>query len=225
MAAAASAIPRPSLYGIGACLVGTELRDFEIGWDEFERDTDWATSVLTASGIQADDLVLITSPSWQLPWLSPIAHGLRRIGAVYTPAECFNWDARRANILIEGLRPKAFIGLGAETLEGLGQIEVDPAKMLSGLEIIWARHDALKPVAELGFTAHPFVPLGPALAFGIPGVGTVVNSDEWTVSTADGELMVSTAGQRATTFADVKTGLHGTVGSTNDHGTIVEFDG
>ena len=68
------------------------------------------------------------------------------------------------------------------------------------------------------------VPFGPALAFGIPGVGTVVNSAEWAVTESDAGLLVSTRGDRATAFTDVVTGLPGRVGADTPHGTVVELD-
>ena len=222
--AAAADLPRPEIYGIGACRVGTDFVDFEIGWDEVDRDTDWATAALTASGIGPGDVVLITVGGWEGPWFTPVINGLHRIGAVFTPAETYSWDARRTAHLVKSLHPKAHIGLGAETLEGLGGLDEDPAKLFADMDVIWARHDALRLVAEHGLHAEPIVPLGPALAFGIPGVGTVVNSAEWAVTESDAGLLVSTRGDRATAFTDVVTGVAGRVGADTPHGTVVELD-
>ena len=215
-ALAAATLPRPPLYGIGSCRVGPDYLDFEIGWDEFERDTDWAEKVLKSSGILAGDLVLITSPNWENPWTSPIVHALRRIGAVYTTAEAYAWDARRVSTLLEGLPIKAVIGLGSETLNALAAAESPIVELLLGVKIVWARRDALEQLSDVEPEVVGLVPLGPALAMGHPGQrGLLVNAREWTVDTDDGLLVVSNVGSRATTFSRVATGIRGEVRSAD----------
>jgi hypothetical protein len=92
------------------------------------------------------------------------------------------------------------------------------------VDFVWARHDALAVLAEAGVTALPLVPIGPALAIGVPGVGAVVNTDEWAVETVDGEFVVSTVGDRRARLSGVTSGIRGRVGSRVDVGTIVEFE-
>lgn len=225
MAAAALALPRSPLYGLGSYRVGSDVHDFEVGWDEFDRDSHWAEATLRASGIAPGDTVVVTSPNWENPWTSPVVHALRRIGAIYLPAEHFAWDARRVATFLQRLPVKAFVGLGAETIGGLKDAVPDMAELFGSVEIIWARQDALATLSELGLAAVPFVLLGPALAMGIPEQrGALVNATEWTVSAADGQLLVSTAATRATPVDSLPTGLHGTVGATTTQGTVVEFD-
>ncbi|EHB50333.1 hypothetical protein MycrhDRAFT_4759 [Mycolicibacterium rhodesiae JS60] len=221
IAETAAALPRAPLFGIGACQVGADVVDFEIGWAEYDRDTDWATMLLAASGVRAGDRALITMPNWEGPWSSPVVAGLRRLGVVYLPAEQFSWDARRVAHLIDSMKPRIYLGLCAETLDGLEALGRDAAELLAGVELVWARHDALGRLAELGVTAMPFVPLGPALAIGTPGDEAVVNTAEWTLGAADGELVVSTKGERAHNFADIRTGVRGQVGSVTPNGTAV----
>lgn len=224
IAETATALPRAPLFGIGACQVGAEVVDFEIGWSEYGRDVEWATSVLAASGMRAGDRALITMPNWEGPWSSPVVASLRTLGVVYLPAEQFSWDARRVVHLIDSMNPRIYLGLCAETLDGLKPLGRDAAELLSGVELIWARHDALGPLADLGITAMPFVPLGPALAIGTPGGDVVVNTAEWTVGAADGELVVSTKGERAHAFTDIRTGIRGQPGPETPKGTTVTLD-
>ncbi|MCV7393842.1 hypothetical protein [Mycobacterium paraseoulense] len=224
MAAASVTVPRASLYGIGSCRVGTEFRDFEIGWDEVDRDIEWMTALLREAGLKKGDLAQITLPNWEGPWFTPLIAGLKRIGVVVALAEQFSWDARRVAHFVGSLRPRAYFGLCAETLQGLRGLEIDTAELLSDVEIIWARHDALAETPNLGFSAQPLVPLGPALAVGVPGVGAVVNTGEWEIRTAEGEFVVSTASDRAMRFTDVGTGIKGTVGKQTELGTTVEFE-
>jgi hypothetical protein len=224
MTAAASDLARAPLYGIGSCRVGRDTCDFEIGWDDFDRDITWAETTLRAAGIAAGDMVLVTSPNWEGPWTSPVVHALRRIKAVYATAEQFDWDARRVKTFLDRLPIKAIIGLGVETLEGLRSLGADPAELLSGVNTLWTRYEALPKVRELGLAATPFVLLGPALAMGVvPGREALVNNAEWTVTSRAGELHVTTASRRATRFAALATGIEGQVGATSDHGTVIAF--
>src|SRR5215213_11942989 len=80
MTAAAVSLPRAPLFGIASCPVGPNTLEFEIGWDEFERDVDWAESLLRSTGLGPGDLVLITISQWEGPWTTPVVHALRRIG-------------------------------------------------------------------------------------------------------------------------------------------------
>jgi hypothetical protein len=224
MAAASAAIPRPELYGIGCCKVGTEFRDFEIGWDEAERDNAWALDVLRTAGLGGEDLALLTVPNWEGPWFSPLVAGLRNLKVTLAPAENYGWDARRAAHMIRNLKPKAYVGLCAETLAGFSGQGDDVAELLADIDIVWARHDALAPLADLGVAALPLAPLGPALAIGVPGLGAVVNSTEWNVETVDGQFVVSTAAERRTRFVEVETGIRGHLVTSVDLGTLVEFD-
>lgn len=224
MAAATAGVPRQELYGIGFCKVGTEYREFDIAWPEVDRDTMWMERVFNAAGLSAQDEALVTLPNWEGPWFGPLLTTLRRYGIVHMLAENYSWDARRAGHMIRSLKPTVVVGLCADTLEGLKGQGDDVAELLSGVGLIWARHDALNALGKLGIAAQPLVPLGPALAIGVPGVGAVVNSDEWDVTAVDGELVVSTAGRRATAFTNVRTGINGAVGEPTDLGTRVEFE-
>jgi len=221
--AATRGLKRSALYGIASCKAGGETTDFEIGWEEFNRDTDWAEALLAASGIVSGDFVMVTAPNWEGPWSSPFVHALRRIGAVYMPVEHFAWDARRAAHFLEVLKPKAFLGLGGETLSGIRGLGVDIGPLLSEIEVIWARLDARDALSEFGAQAEDFVPLGPAVAVGVPGIGTVVNTAEWQVTSANGELLVSTASRRASSFTNLRTGIQGTMGTHTDWGVRVDF--
>ncbi|WP_202916012.1 MULTISPECIES: hypothetical protein [unclassified Mycolicibacterium] len=225
MTAAMSSLARPPIYGIGSWRVDGESTDFEIGWDDFERDTDWAEGMLSASGVAPGDLVLVTSHNWENPWFSPVVHALRRLKAVYLTAEPFAWDARRVLMFLQRLPVKAFVGLGAETLEGLKTTGADTADLLGGVDILWARHDALPHMSPLGLDALPLVPLGPALVMGTADMGEAfVNDAEWSISAKGAELLVSTVAARRARFDSLSTGLRGQVGPVTGRGRVVTFD-
>lgn len=224
MLAAVKDLPRAPLYGIASCPVGTQFCDFEIGWGEVERDTAWATTILSAAGLVKGDFVITTMASWEDAWSAPVIDALRALGVTFLPAEIFGWDARRFVHFIKALAPKAAIGLGAETIDNIAQFDADVAGLLRSLPLVWARDDALQKLDELGVAAHAYVRLGPALALGLPGVGTLVNPAEWSVVSDGGRLLVSTVGDRAASFTEVDSGLKGTVGATIEHGVLVDFE-
>lgn len=223
MTAAAAAFPRPAVVGIASCLVGPNIVDFEIGWDEFERDVDWAESLLRSAGLGAGDQMLITTNPWEGPWVAPVVRALRRIGVVFLPAEVWSFDARRTSMFLQRLPVKAIFGLGGDTLTGLESKQPPIPELLQDVELVWARPDAIPRLINVAPHVNPYVMLGPALALGVPGqAGVVVNAAEWTVETHDGELVVSNARERRATFDRLSTGIEGRVRSATDR--VISID-
>lgn len=220
MIEAASTLPRSPLYGVASCWVGSEHRDFEIGWAEFERDADWVESLLRSADVRSGDLALTTIQTWETPWIGPVIRALHRIGVTFLPAEQYDWDARRTAMFLQRLPVRFIFGLCGATLGGLEAQQLSIAELLRDVDVVWARLDALGKLSGVGPEVLPMTPLGPALAVGLPGQpGVVVNAAEWTVDSADGELVVSTAGERTAKFDRIATGIRGSVRSVAD-GTI-----
>ena len=119
MLEAAARLPRSPLYGIGVARSGDDYIDYEIGWDDFARDTDWAHAQLVAAGVTGDDHVLVTTPNHEAPQMSPIVHALRRIGATYTPTETYGWDVNRFLSILRSFPVTVVIGLGEHSGPGL----------------------------------------------------------------------------------------------------------
>jgi hypothetical protein len=224
MTAAGTLLPRSPLFGIASCLVGSNSHEFEIGWDEFERDVDWAESMLRSAGLGPGDLVLVTISQWEGPWASAVVRALRRIGVTYLCAEVWSFDARRASMFLQRLPVKAIFGLGGETLTALESAEPPIAELLENVEIVWARPDALALLEGVAPEVLPYVMFGPALALGVPGQpGAVVNAAEWIVDSDGGELVVSNARERRATFDRVPTGVRGSVRSVDDGKIAVDL--
>jgi hypothetical protein len=225
MTAAASTLPRSPVFGIVSCPVGPTIHEFEIGWDEFERDLDWAESLLRSAGLGRGDLVVVTISQWEGPWATAVVRALRRIGVIYLNAEVWGFDARRTSMFLQRLPVKAIFGLGGETLTALESEQPPIAELLDGVEIVWARPDAAPRLGDVAPQILPYVMLGPALALGIPGSpGVVVNAAEWTVDSERGELVVSNARQRRTTFDRVPTGVRGSVRSAADGAMAIDLE-
>ena len=220
MISATATLPRPPVYGIASWRVGTTDYEFEIGWDEFGRDTDWAEAQLRAVGLGSGDLVLVTTQNCEGPWFSPFVRALRRIGVTYLCGEVWGFDARRTSMFLQRLPVKAVLGLAGETVAALEQQQPPIAELMRDVELVWARRDAIDRLRGLAPEVLPVVPLGPAVALGRPGEpGAIVNTSEWTVDSENGQLLISSVRERATRFDRVPTGVRGSVGSAQT-GTI-----
>jgi hypothetical protein len=212
MAAAAATLPRAPIYGIGTYAVGTSAADFELGWDELERDTEWAHCMLAKAGVRRGQLVLFSTPNHEGPWIAPLVRALRRIGAPYATSETYGWDSRRFAMYLRRLPVKAIVGIGAETVAALSDSEGTLPALLAGVDVVWARPDAVSPLQALQTNVGTYVPLGPAIGLGMPGErGARVNGDEWTVSETSGRIHVSNKRPRATSFDSADTGVSGEV--------------
>jgi len=221
MTAAAASLPRPPLYGIAGWQTGTEHIEYEIGWDEFERDVDWAESVLKETGLRSGDIALITAQNCEGPWIGPVVRALRRLGVTYACAEVWSFDSRRTSMFLQQLPIRAVFGLCGDTVAALEPEQPPIAEVLENVDFVWARPDALAKVSGLAREVMPFVLLGPVLGLGMPGQpGAVVNAGEWAVDSEKSQLVVSNVRDRATTFDRAPTGIGGHVLSRAD-GTIV----
>jgi len=224
MAAAAAALPRAPIYGIGRYVVGSSPVDFEIGWDEIDRDTEWAHSLLSEAGVRKGHLVLFSAPNHEGPWLAPIVRALRRIGAPYATSETYGWDSRRFAMYLRRLPVKAIVGIGAETVTALTDSGQDLPELLAGVGVVWARPDAVSPLHSLQIEAATYAPIGPALGLGLPGArGARVNGDEWSVSELDGRVHVTNRRARATSFDVADTGVSGSVAVSGSDFLVTPF--
>jgi hypothetical protein len=217
MAVALASLPRSPICGIGTYPVDSSTADFEIGWEELERDAEWAHSMLVEAGLRKGDLVLFSTANHEGPWVMPIVRALRRIGAPYATSETYGWDSRRYAMYLRRLPVRAVVGLGAETVTAL-ESQAALSTLLSGVDLVWARRDALSRLKAQRIDAAPFLPLGPALGLGMPGErGARVNEDEWAVTEIGGRVHLTNTRPRATTFDTVDTGVSGRVESSGSH--------
>jgi hypothetical protein len=210
MAAAIAALPRAPICGIGTYPVDSSTADFEIGWDEVDRDTDWTHALLLEAGLRKGDLVLFSTANHEGPWVKPIVRALRRIGAPYATSETYGWDSRRFAMYLRRLPVKAVVGVGGETVAALETQESLPA--LAAVGLVWARTDALPRLRSHGIGAAPFLPLGPALGLGMPGeLGARLGGDEWHAEEIRGRVHLTNKRPRATSFEAADTGVAGQV--------------
>lgn len=214
MLEAAQRLPRSPIYGIGILRSGDVIVDYEIGWEDVDRDTAWAVAQLTLAGVTGDDHVLITTTNHEAPWLSPVVRALRQIGAVYTPAEVYGWDASRFESVIRRLPITVVIGLCEETLSSVRAQHPDLHEVFSDVRLIWARPDAYRALVSAGIEAAAAMDLvGPALGLAQPDTPEVmrVNEAEWALDRKNGSITVSAVASRRARLTDITTDIVGTV--------------
>jgi hypothetical protein len=210
---AATRIPRAPLFGVARYETPGGPVDFEIGWDELERDTEWATGFLAEYGIAHDRYVIVVSATPLAPWARPFEIAIRNLGAVICPTDAYSFDARRVVMFAQGRPPKTMIlGLEEQVTAGLEQFDGGIAGTIGHIPYVLARpavHDTLRAA---GIEPYGFMPLGPALAVECQARGGMhVNAGEWAVEAVEGELHLTTVAPRAHRVERERTGVRGTV--------------
>ncbi|MCX4095709.1 hypothetical protein [Nocardia sp. alder85J] len=222
MLEAARRLPRSPIYGIGVCRTGDHgAVDYEIGWDDLERDVVWARQQLLAAGVTGDDHVLITAGNHESPWLSPVVRALRQIGATYTPAETYSWDSARFLSVLDRMPITVIFGLCGETLGSVQAQNPDLAALLEKVRLMWARPEAHIELAAANVNSMLVAFLGPALGLArpeAPGV-LLVDGAEWAIRESSNGLLVSSTEARTARIVDMPTGISGRV--TTDGGTLL----
>lgn len=206
---AGAAIPRPTLWGIGRDHQGGAPADFEISWADWERDVAWAQGVLAQYGVESGTAVLIVGGMPESPWFDPFETAVLRLGGHYSLGEVHAFDAFRTGIYATRLGIDLVLGITRAVAEGLGD---DLGIALGGVRTILARPDAVPVLQAAGLAAGTVTRVGPALAVECPArAGAHLNGAEWSVTSVDGELHLTTVGTRAHQFDHERVGVLGTV--------------
>ena len=179
--------------------------------DELDRSAFALVRVLRTFAFAPGSIVLDISVTQEVVQFAPFERALQSIGFYGINADLSPYDAGRVESIVRQFDPVAICGIGAETLEGLKMLGLDPAKVLAG-RVVWARPDAYAAVAALeGVIARRCALLGPALALECADGGLHYDGQEWIVSKAGGALSVTSRTLRASPLHAFDTGLAGTV--------------
>jgi hypothetical protein len=207
-AAAAATLERPALWGIGRYVVGDTTVQFPIDRADLERDAAWATDLLAEYGVRRGRWVHIISGGWESPWYAPFFAAVRRLGATYTCADIFGFDARRTDLFLRRLTPHVVLGLPVDVVVGLADAE--QLDNLRPVPHVLARPDAAAELAAAGIATGIFAPVGPATAVTRPDSDLLsYDSQEWRIDAPNGELLVTTVGERAHRVSSAPTGVRG----------------
>jgi hypothetical protein len=211
-AAAAAALARPGPWGIGRYEAAGQPVYFEVGWDDWQRDTAWARAMLADHGtgpVKVGGGLIIVSGMAESPWFDPFETAARELGAPYSIGEVYAFEAFRAGMYARRLPITMIFGIDRTVAEGLGG---ELAEVVARVPVIVARPDAAGLLAEAG--AQPFIVarVGPAIAVECPHrSGAHLDNAEWTLTERGSELFISTTGPRAHQVSQAATGLRGTV--------------
>jgi hypothetical protein len=206
---AAATVPRPRLWGVSRYDVADRPVYFEVGWDDWERDTAWARAMLADHGVGPQGGVVVVGGMPEAPWFDPFETAARQLGAPYSIGEIYAFEAFRTGMYARRLPVTMIFGINRAVAEGLGE---ELAGVVARVPVIVARPDAAGLLAQAG--AQPFLltRIGPAIAVECPHrSGAHLNGAEWNLTEHGGELFIGTAGPRAHQVSGAATGLHGTL--------------
>jgi hypothetical protein len=207
--AAAATLPRPRQWGIGRYDIADQPVYFEVGWDDWQRDTAWAHAMLADHGIGKDSGLVIVGGMAESPWFDPFETAARELGAPYSIGEIYSFEAFRTGMYARGLPITMIFGMDRAVAEGLGD---ELAEVVARVPVIVARPDAAGLLAGAGTRPFIVTRVGPAVAVECPHrSGAHLNSAEWTLAERGGELFISTAGPRAHRVSEAAVGLPGAV--------------
>jgi len=224
--AAAGALPRPRLWGIGRYDVAGEPVYFEVSWDDWQRDTAWARAMLADHGVgqgrgggrrrggrsgdgQAVGGLVIVAGMPESPWFDPFETAARELGAPYSIGEVYPFEAFRTGMYARRLPVSMIFGIDATVAEALGD---ELAEVVARVPVIVARPDASALLAGAGARPCVVTRVGPAIAVECPHrSGAHLNGAEWTLAERGGELVISTAGPRAHQVTEAALGIRAAV--------------
>ena len=168
VAAAACRVPRSTASGHTPST--PRSADFEIGWDELDRDTEWAHSLLVRGGHQEGRPGAVQHPEPRGPVGLP--HSSARFAASErrTPPRRPTAGTRAdSRCTCAGFRSRRSSAWAPTRSPALATSEGSVAELLCGVDLVWARPDAVPRLAALQIEAATYAPLGPALGLGMPG--------------------------------------------------------
>lgn len=210
--AATAGLDRPMLWGIGRHPVGDVVTEFPVSQADVERDTTWAAGVLAGCGVGPGSLVHFVCGGWESPWFAPFHRAVLRLGATYSCADVWSFDARRTEFFIRELAPAVVMGVTGETLDGLEGMGA--VSCLEAVPHLFCRPDVVRRLATAGVRSGTIAPVGPLTAVAPAGQDWLAyDTDEWSVGVrAGGELTATTVGDRAHRVTDAPLGLAGDLG-------------
>jgi hypothetical protein len=207
----AEGTPSRPLWGIGQYLDERgERLAWEISEPEIHRDLAWATQILGRLGVGTGGRVLICSMLSEAGHFYPFTIGPMMLGAQVSLCDATAAEAVRLRMFSGLLRYHAVIGVTGDLLDGLEDLDADPAVVFAHVPVIGARPDAYARLVAAGLSPHHFVLVGPAVAVGLePGAPAEVAADEWSLGEHDGRITVTARAQRAMRFDATPTALRG----------------
>jgi hypothetical protein len=183
-----------------------------VSGDDVRRDFKAAIAMLESLGVGAGDHVLIVSMLSEAAQIGPIELACGRVGVRYSSADAQQFDAHRTATLVQRVGPKAVVGVNAAVIDGLAELDIDPAQLFATTPMVAAHAGAIDAIPN----AVWWLPVGPAIAVGCTAgraAGAHLDAGEWRVELdEEGQVLISNARpERATPLGRWPTGLHATI--------------
>jgi hypothetical protein len=158
--------------------------------------------------------VVVVGGAPDAPWLRPIELALQRLHVPLSSSELWPFDALRTATLARRLRPRAVIGPDQALSAALAGDDGYVAA-LRDVPAVFTRLGGAEPLRAVGLAPRTIAFLGPAIGLEWPDGRLLVDGTEWSLRSADGQLLLSTRGERAEPVEDLPLGIAGAVTATD----------
>jgi hypothetical protein len=180
---------------------------------ELDRSGTRMVRTLQTYDFAPQSFVLTISSTPEVIQFAPFEAAVQQLGLFGINADDSPFDAGRVESISRQFSPVGMAGVSAQTLEGLKMMGHDPEAVFRG-RVIWARPDAWEAVRNMnGVTARRCALIGPALGLDCADGHLHLDRWEWDVTSADGELILSSRLNRFEPLMNLQTGLSGAVSS------------
>lgn len=200
----------PELYGCYP--VGQERRFLPTSRSELDRASEFYGNIIAGRNLGIERYVLVTATFDEAVQIAPFEVALAGQGLIACNAESTTYEAGRVASYLRRFDVCAVFGLNGALLDGLLEGGHQPEALFAG-RTVWARPDAHARLVGLeGFKLLRWSQIGPAVGMECSeGAGLHVDGREWAVTEREGEVRLTSRLQRAMNFADVATGVRGSV--------------
>jgi hypothetical protein len=200
------------VFGVGRCVDASGIVTFfSASAADLEQAAGVAEERLRSFGIEAGDVVLLTSMLSEAIQYIPYAIAIRRIGATYCPSEATPFDAYRAASLLEQFECRMSIGLTVPVIDSIETAGRDMGGLLSRTEFVLASPEASARLLGQGVEAYPMRSLGPVVAVSCPArTGMHFGPSPWPVTSEGSEMVVSNV-RLVDGATEFRTGYHGRI--------------
>ncbi|MGB0210734.1 hypothetical protein [Algiphilus sp.] len=207
-------LPQPSgkPWLIGLAHVAGGALPYPLSRRDIERDTEWALRVYQWMGLREGvPIHLVGDGAHEVLWW-PFENAAMRLGIPWTEAESAAFDTRRTDMVLRRFGLQAVIGLSAPVVRGLLDEGRDLDTLLPKDLVLAATADGTRCLNEHGLRCWRIIRIGPIFAFEPPeGGGARYDEREWRLDASDGELRLTSLGNRAAPFVKLRTGIKGRV--------------
>jgi len=209
--AAPSPTPAP-LWGVGSFRVGDAVLPYPVSQDDHGRDISSAMKGLKSLGIHEQSRALVLSMLSEAAQYWPVQIGLLVSKAQFSLADASRFDAFRTAMFLRAMHYDVVLGINADVLDGLDDLGHAYGNIFDGVSVLAARAGAYERLRDAGLAPRWWLHVGPTVAVECDALaGAHIDSDEWAVDVAGGEILVTARQPRAATIDRHPTGVMGEI--------------